>query len=120
MLVFGKVKIIFKMEFQNKIVMWSHYQTTDENSGHAGILITCCLPMCSEFPVTGDGSDPRVSTSSPLCVSPDDTMATGTWSHTWPTAVWQCFITGRLCTWFHPVSLMKPCLLPKYIRNMYA
>ncbi|XP_052781411.1 HMG box-containing protein 1-like isoform X2 [Mya arenaria] len=43
-----------------------------------------------------DGSDPRVSTSSPLSVSPDetDTMTTSTWSHSWPTALWQCFIAG--------------------------
>ncbi|KAL4226229.1 hypothetical protein ACF0H5_014213 [Mactra antiquata] len=43
-----------------------------------------------------DGSDPCVSTTSPLCMSPEDSeqLETSNWSHSWPTAVWQCFIKG--------------------------
>lgn len=58
------------------------------------LFVTRC---CNYSEGVHDGSDPRVSTSSPLCVSPDDSeqLETSNWSHTWPTAVWQCFVKGK-------------------------
>ncbi|XP_033744593.1 HMG box-containing protein 1-like [Pecten maximus] len=40
-----------------------------------------------------DGSDPRVTSSSPF---PASNSADGDWSHKWPTAVWQCFVKGTI------------------------
>ncbi|KAJ8301504.1 hypothetical protein KUTeg_020491 [Tegillarca granosa] len=48
-----------------------------------------------------DGSDPRVTSSSPFPTSPKNLSSpTDTWSHQWPTAVWQCFTEGK-CTRIH-------------------
>ncbi|XP_071960586.1 HMG box-containing protein 1-like [Antedon mediterranea] len=42
-------------------------------------------------------SDNRVSSSSPFPTSPEDVESChGSWSHTWPAAVWQCFMKGTL------------------------
>ncbi|XP_033098785.1 HMG box-containing protein 1-like [Anneissia japonica] len=42
-------------------------------------------------------SDDRVSSSSPFPTCPEDfESGHGTWSHTWPSAVWQCFMKGSL------------------------
>lgn len=43
-----------------------------------------------------DESDSRVTSSSPFPASPveDSNSFSGNWSHSWPTAVWQCFIQG--------------------------
>ncbi|KAK3101318.1 hypothetical protein FSP39_002656 [Pinctada imbricata] len=44
-----------------------------------------------------DGSDSRVTSSSPFPSSPKEALNTsGTWSHNWPTPVWQCFIQDVL------------------------
>ncbi|XP_060069206.1 HMG box-containing protein 1-like [Ylistrum balloti] len=40
-----------------------------------------------------DGSDPRVTSSSPF---PASNSIDGDWSHKWPTAVWQCFVKGTI------------------------
>ncbi|OWF55589.1 HMG box-containing protein 1 [Mizuhopecten yessoensis] len=42
---------------------------------------------------SGDGSDPRVTSSSPF---PGSNSVDGDWSHKWPTAVWQCFVKGTM------------------------
>ncbi|XP_064632390.1 HMG box-containing protein 1-like isoform X2 [Lineus longissimus] len=40
-------------------------------------------------------SDQRVTSSSPFPADPKECKASSeTWSHSWPTAVWQCFIKG--------------------------
>lgn len=45
-----------------------------------------------------DESDSRVTSSSPFPASPveDSNSFSGNWSHSWPTAVWQCFIQGKM------------------------
>ena len=40
-----------------------------------------------------DDFDPRVTSSSPFPAEPKE--VTESWSHSWPTAVWQCFIQGK-------------------------
>ncbi|CAE1299803.1 HBP1 [Acanthosepion pharaonis] len=45
--------------------------------------------------VCSDGSDPQVTSSSPCPTSTKEPCKeSGTWSHTWPTTVWQCFMKG--------------------------
>ncbi|XP_013412362.1 HMG box-containing protein 1 isoform X2 [Lingula anatina] len=50
----------------------------------------------SHFKYNCDESESRVSSSSPFPSSPlDDSYgSSGSWSHSWPSAVWQCFIQG--------------------------
>ncbi|GAB1598148.1 HMG box-containing protein 1-like [Argonauta hians] len=46
-------------------------------------------------PSSSDGSDPQVSSSAPCPSSPEDSCkGNSTWSHPWPTTVWQCFMKG--------------------------
>ena len=42
--------------------------------------------------VSGQGGDSGVSSSSPAPSSP--LLSPHTWSHTWPTPAWQCFVSG--------------------------
>lgn len=42
-----------------------------------------------------DGSDPSVTSTSPFpCCTSAQSNAEETWSHSWPKAVWRCFIKG--------------------------
>lgn len=67
-----------------------------------------------------DGSDPSVTSTSPFpgCTSAQSN-AEETWSHSWPKAVWRCFIKGtisrRLC-----VNSCKPVCRKLLTRNMFV
>jgi len=49
--------------------------------------------------------DMRVSSSSPFPWSPSKSADSNeTWSHSWPTAVWQCFIRGTKILFLHSIN----------------
>ncbi|XP_052828125.1 HMG box-containing protein 1 isoform X1 [Octopus bimaculoides] len=59
------------------------------------LLKTETTSIKHQQPSSADGSDPQVSSSAPCPASPEDSSkGNSTWSHPWPTTVWQCFMKG--------------------------